>query len=217
MAKNSRRWRQLTVALHVITSLGWMGQALALASLLSVAMSTADPDTRVAATSMAHHLDLSVLAVLANASAFTGIMLAASTSWGFFRHRWVWIKFGLTLVQLYAGIFLLSDALDDATAAARDVQAAPPVALVIGTAAMVGALAFQTWLSVAKPGRAAPGRAKPPTASERTFAVTAVVVLADIVLSVLLGNPAPLFSLVTIAVRLGSRTRELRGRVLVQT
>ena len=76
------------------------------------------------------------------------------TAWGLTHHGWVLAKFAITLVQLYAGIFLLSGAL----AATADTPAAggPPAALVAGTAGMAGAVAFQAWLSVAKPGGRTP-------------------------------------------------------------
>ena len=95
MADDPRRWRQLTVWLHV----------------------------------------------LANASAAAGLMLSLGTAWGLAQHRWVLAKLVITLVQLYLGIFVLSDALHDAEATGR-----PATALVVGTASMAGAIAFQAWL-----------------------------------------------------------------------
>jgi hypothetical protein len=68
--RRGQRWRQLVVWLHVITSVGWMGQAVTLVSLLAVSLT--DPGNAVAATTMARHLDIGLLAPLANASAFTG-------------------------------------------------------------------------------------------------------------------------------------------------
>ena len=102
---NSQRWRQLVVWLHVVTSVGWMSQALVLFTLLVVSFTSDDPGMRISATSMAHVVDMRLLAPLANAAAFTGFMLAASTAWGFFRHWWVLVKFGITIVQLLCGHF----------------------------------------------------------------------------------------------------------------
>ena len=102
---NSQRWRQLVVWLHVVTSVGWMSQALVLFTLLVVSFTSDDPGVRISATSMAHVVDMRLLAPLANAAAFTGFMLAASTAWGFFRHWWVLVKFGITIVQLLCGHF----------------------------------------------------------------------------------------------------------------
>jgi hypothetical protein len=216
--RRGQHWRQLTIWLHVITSVAWMGQALALASLLTLSLTTHDQAVRVSATSMANHLDVSLLANLANASAFTGFFLAAATPWGYFRHWWVLAKFAITVVQLYLGIFVLSDALRDSVVAART-GAPAPAALALGTFLMAGALAFQGWLSIPKPWgrtpwatRGARGRAaKLPTAPEWMFALAVLAVVADLAADALLGYPAPVFSALVLAVRLVLRRREVRA------
>jgi hypothetical protein len=216
--RRGQHWRQLTVWLHVITSVGWMGQALALASLLTLSLTTHDQSVRVGATTMANHLDVTLLANLANASAFTGFFLAAATPWGFFRHWWVLAKFTITVVQLYLGIFVLSDALRGSVVAARAGAPAPPT-LALGACLMAGAMAFQAWLSIPKPwgrtpwaARIASGRAaKLPAAPEWMFAVAVLAVLADLADAALLGYPAPVFSLLVLIVRLALRPRALRA------
>ena len=70
MADDVRRWRQATVWLHLVTSVGWMSLALVLFVLLSLAV-TSGGATASAATAMAHHLDVVLLAPLANTSAAT--------------------------------------------------------------------------------------------------------------------------------------------------
>ncbi|ANN20619.1 hypothetical protein SD37_36880 [Amycolatopsis orientalis] len=211
--KTSQRWRQATVWLHVITSVGWMGQALALFALLMVSRTAADGATRIAATSMAHEIDTLLLAPLANASAFTGFMLAASTAWGFYRHWWVLAKFVITLVQLYAGIFLLSGALQDSVVAARAGDPDPvPLAQVTGTALMASAIAFQAWLSVAKPWGKVRTGAKLPTAPTWVFVSAVAAPLADITMGLILGFPLPALSLIALIVRLTGRRRESRRR-----
>jgi hypothetical protein len=224
--RRGQLWRQLTVWLHVITSVAWMGQALALASLLTLSLTTPDPSVRVSATAMADHLDMTLLANLANASAFTGFFLAAATPWGYLRHWWVLAKFAITVAQLYLGIFVLSDALRDSVVAART-GAPAPAALTVGTLLMAGALAFQAWLSIPKPWGRTPwaeqgarGRAaKLPTAPEWMFALAVLAVAADLAGAALLGYPAPAFSLLVLAVRLAQRRREARpaGRPKITT
>lgn len=216
---NTKRWRQGAVWLHVITSVGWMSQALALFTLLTVSLTTDDPGIRVSATTMAHTLDNALLAPLANASAFTGFMLSASTAWGFQRHWWVLGKLVITLAQLYLGIFVLSGALNEAVIAAKAGSPAPtPVPLVVGTALMAGAIAFQAWLSVAKPWNRTPwtpDRApKPPTAPTGVFAAIVIVPFCDIALSVWTGRPMPAVSLVVLMAWL--ITRKIRRPVGVE-
>ncbi|GAA2798074.1 hypothetical protein [Saccharopolyspora taberi] len=208
----SQRWRQALVWLHVITSVGWMAQALVLFTLLSAGFGSAEREVRVAATSMAHVVDTALLAPLANAGAFTGFVLAAATPWGFFRNWWVLAKFAITGVQLYAGIFVLSGALR-ATAADAEAGAAPPLPLLAGTALMASAIAFQAWLSVAKPWRRTPWAStrKLPAASKRVFAVAVFAPIADIALGLVTGFPSPLFEVLVLVVVLSARPRRGRG------
>jgi hypothetical protein len=212
MADDPRRWRQLTVWLHVLTSVGWMTLALVLLTLLGSAR-TADLGTAEAATAMAHHLDVVLLAPLANASASTGLMLSLGTAWGMAQHRWVLAKLAITLVQLYLGIFVLSAALDDAAPAGD-----PPLALVLGTGAMAGAIAFQAWLSVAKPGgrtrwavdRRTGRTVRLPVAARWVFVVAVVAPLGDMGIAAVVGDPLPVLSLVGLGVAVEVRRRRLR-------
>ncbi len=201
--------------LHVITSVGWMAQALVLFALLATSFTSADPAVRIGATSMAHVIDMRLLAPFANAAAFTGFMLAASTAWGFFRNWWVLAKFAITLVQLYAGIFILSAALQRSVEAAAAGQPTPPLPQLVGTALMASAIAFQAWLSIAKPWRRTPWAAgpKPPTAPNWIFATAVAAPLIDIATGLALGFPSPLCQLIVLTTRLIGRRRELRPRL----
>lgn len=215
MARTSRGWRHLTVWLHILSSVSWMALTLALFAMLLLAATTPDPVTAAGATGMAHYLDLALLAPLANTSAATGLVLSLATAWGLTHHYWVLTKFAITIVQLYAGIFLLEDALD----AAATVTSAPPFTLIAGTVAMAGALAFQAWLSVAKPGgrtrwsrdRRTGQQVRLPTAAPWVFAVAVLGPLADIALGIVLGFPSPFLSLTAVAVAAGARRRVLRA------
>jgi hypothetical protein len=198
-----KRARTLLVWLHVVTSVGWLSQAVALLALVLYGMKTSD----VTAFRMARVLDHNVLAIMANVSAFTGMMLSATTPWGYFRHWWVLAKFAITVSQLYVGIFILSENLEEA--ANGHVTAWMPV----GTALMIGAIAFQTWLSVAKPWKRTPWadpKIKLPTASTGTFVLALVIPAADFALSLWMGNPMPLFMLVAViaySIRRAARAR----------
>jgi hypothetical protein len=186
-----KRARTLLVWLHVVTSVGWLSQAVALLALLLYGMKTSDLN----AFRMARVLDHNVLAIMANVSAFSGMMLSATTPWGYFRHWWVLAKFAITISQLYAGIFILSGNLEEA--ANGHLTAWMPV----GTALMVGAIAFQAWLSVAKPWGRTPwavSSAKLPTASAKIFVLALVVPAIDFAIGLYLGNPMPLTMLVTV-------------------
>ncbi|MFG1951602.1 hypothetical protein [Micromonospora sp. NPDC048830] len=189
-------WRQLTVWLHILTSVGWMAQVMTLCVLLAVGLAADDDAVRDAATSMAHAVDGRLVGPMADASAFTGVMLAAATPWGFFRHWWVFVKFTITLVQLYLGIFVLSPALTDS------VTAGPSPAQVVGTALMAGAIAFQGWLSVTKPWGTMRRRRKAGTGPRWVFVAAVLGGLADLALALVIGHPLPLLSIILLAVGL---------------
>ncbi|MEU0878915.1 hypothetical protein ABZ345_09980 [Lentzea sp. NPDC005914] len=199
-----KRARTLLVWLHVVTSVGWLSQAVALLALVLYGMKTSD----VNAFKMARVLDHQVLAIMANTSAFTGMALCATTPWGWFRHWWVLAKFGITVSQLYIGIFILSDNLQAAT------EGRVTGWMPVGTGLMVGAIAFQTWLSVAKPwGRTpwADPKIKLPTANVTTFALALAIPAADFAISLYTGRPMPFLMLITVVAC--SIRRAARGRI----
>ncbi|MQA13383.1 MAG: hypothetical protein GEV09_04185 [Pseudonocardiaceae bacterium] len=214
-AASTKRWRTVLVWLHVLTSFVWMSQALALSTVVGAAVVTADADFRVAAMDVAVLLDNHLLAPFGNASAFTGFVLAAATPWGFFRHRWVLTKFVITVVQLNVGIFVLSSGLHRAqqvAAAGQPIGWWPSVA---GGALMASAIAFQGWLSLAKPwGKtqwaATRGPKKLPTATTVVFVSSVAAVAVDLVLSQLAGFPFPLVELVVLIWVLTRRALTLR-------
>ncbi len=109
--------------------------------------------------------------------------------------------------------------LHDAAATGR-----PTTALVVGTAAMGGAIAFQAWLSVAKPdGRARWARdrrtgrtVRLPVAARWVFVGTVVAVLADVAVGVA-HRPLPVLSLAAVGVAAAVRHRRLRAATTAAT
>ncbi|MDP9793294.1 hypothetical protein J2S43_001806 [Catenuloplanes nepalensis] len=199
--ENRKRWRQLTVWLHVLSSAGWMAQAMALCVMLATGLVTDDPAVRAASTSMSLATDGRLLGPMADVSAFTGIMLSAATPWGFFRHWWVLTKFTITIIQLYAGIFLLSPQLQESAVTG-------PVPLqVAATALMASAIAFQGWLSIAKPWGTVGRRRRRGGGTGPAWVFVAAVLggLLDLGLAFVLGHPMPLLSIVLVVVVLARR------------
>jgi hypothetical protein len=81
---------------------------------------------------------------------------------------------------------------------------------------MAGAIAFQAWLSVAKPGgktrwsRDRSGRpVRLPTAAPWVFAAAVLAPLTDIAVGTALGFPTPFLSLVVLGVAVALRRRAL--------
>jgi hypothetical protein len=184
--------RHLLVWFHVLTSIGWMTLALCLATLLIFGRSHGDPS----AVLMARVLDNQLLQHLATASAFSGFTLSALTPWGYFRYWWVLAKAVISVSQLYVGIFLLSPALEHGT------WPRPAGALL-----MLGALAFQAWLSIAKPWRQTPwsSRRRLPSPPGWLYLAAIAIPPLDYVLF-----KAPLLSLLAVLIYPVFRSRALR-------
>jgi hypothetical protein len=205
-----RTWRQLLVWLHVVSSVSWMSQAAALAVLLFTAIGPAAPEVRVGAAESAQLLDTTVLVYSANVATATGLLLAVTTSWGVWLHRWVAAKLVLTTGQLYAGIGILSPRMHAAVATVRDGRIDGVAWLGLAATLMASAFAVQVWLAIAKPGgktrRAARVR-RPSTARAWLLALAVLAPIADTVLGVAVTGPLPVLSLVVLVVALVVRRR----------
>lgn len=211
----SRGLRHLLVWLHVVSSVSWLSQAAALTVLLLVSAFSPPGPHKAAAAAGAELLDKTVLVHSANTAAFTGLILAAVTTWGYFHHWWVAVKFVLTVGQLYVGIFVLSATLHETVTATEQGADGPALPLAAASGLMAGVLAFQVWVSVAKPWgrtpRGARAKARPVAAPAWLYALGVFAPLADIGAAAALGDPTPLLSLVTLVVALVVRARRARA------
>jgi hypothetical protein len=90
--------RKLALTVHLTSSVGWIGAVVAYLALGVAAVTSSDIQTvRAVWTAM----DLTgwwVIVPLAIAALLTGLVMALGTRWGLFRHYWVFISLGLTLV-----------------------------------------------------------------------------------------------------------------------
>jgi len=147
------------VVLHVLTSVGWLTMALTQVTLMLHAMTVTDAQTRQSALTMTEFIDRAVLQTAATGSAYTGLMLCALTSWGFFRFTWVAAKLAVTIGGLYLGIAHLGQWLHAGVLASETGGLGPVNLSVYWASALIVALVFASWLSVAKPwGRIRPAR-----------------------------------------------------------
>ena len=90
--------RKLTLVLHIISSVGWIG---AIACFLIFATTAISSDSAVRLHSVYVAMDeigYGVLVPLSLASLITGVIQSLATEWGLFKHYWVLFKFVLNLL-----------------------------------------------------------------------------------------------------------------------
>jgi len=152
MKTNSRtkHARQLLLWLHVLTAVAWCTMQLAQLALLLHGWA-ADGPARLATFELAEFLENTILDPAAIIAAYTGMMLSALTSWGFFKHRWVMVKFIITVALLVIASTVVSRLLPAVIEALRAGVEEPRIPILVGTCGMACATAFMLWVSVVKP------------------------------------------------------------------
>jgi hypothetical protein len=89
--------KTFVLAVHVISSVGWIGAVVAYLALVFAAL-TSDSAQTVRAAFLAMEMTYFVLVPLAIVALLTGLVQSLGTAWGLFRHYWVVFKLVLTLL-----------------------------------------------------------------------------------------------------------------------
>ncbi|MFE4868727.1 DUF2269 domain-containing protein [Streptomyces sp. NPDC056682] len=142
----SRPARRSWLVAHVAVSVSWLGLTLGLLALGVTAYTTDSASmTEAAYRSMKVFGDWLVVPI-ALLTLGTGLVLSLGTRWGLARHRWVWIKFWLTLITLSLSAFALRPEINRAVAAGVH-----DISLVAAPVVSSSAYFFMTAISVLKP------------------------------------------------------------------
>jgi putative copper export protein len=94
--------RKLVLALHVTSSVGWLGSVAAFLALAVAGLSSRDVQTVRAAYVAMELVTGFIIVPLCLASVTTGLVQSLGTPWGLFRHYWVVAKLLLTVVATVA-------------------------------------------------------------------------------------------------------------------
>jgi hypothetical protein len=97
--------RKLALTVHLACSVGWIGAVVAYLALGLAAVTSQDHQTVRAAWIAMELTGWFVIVPLALAALLTGFVMSLGTPWGLFRHYWVLLTLGLTI--LATGILLL--------------------------------------------------------------------------------------------------------------
>ncbi|MCW2919815.1 MAG: hypothetical protein JWN52_7883 [Actinomycetia bacterium] len=117
------RVRKIVLVLHVISSVGWLGLTTGNLVLAITGMTTGSPDEQHAAYRVMGILGDLLLIPISLTAFVTGVLLALGTPWGLFRHRWVVVKFWLTLIAVVLTPLSLLPGIHDAIAAVSNTPA----------------------------------------------------------------------------------------------
>ena len=101
--------RKFALATHLSFSVGWIGAVVAYLALSIAAMTSDDPQTVRSAWIAMDLTGWYAIVPLALASLLTGLIMALGTRWGLFRHYWVLISLGLTVLAAVVLILHMPD------------------------------------------------------------------------------------------------------------
>jgi uncharacterized membrane protein len=145
---------------HMIAAGLWIGGAFGL-FLLIVALPIPESDGQLYGFNVAaKFIDDFVVVPGAVGCLVTGFLISLLTPWGFFRHRWLIVKWVLTVMCIVFGTFFLSHAVNDQPViSSKEGLAALANADYVanyyfsyrGGIVQLACMAFMFWLSVFKP------------------------------------------------------------------
>ena len=121
------RLRKAMLAVHVASSVGWLGAIVAYIALNVPVVTGADEDLLRAAHLMMKPVAWYAVVPLALTSLVTGIVQSLGTPWGLFRHYWVLISLFTTVFATVILLLHLGDV--DALAARANDSATDPGSL----------------------------------------------------------------------------------------
>jgi hypothetical protein len=93
--------RKLVLAIHLITSVGWIGAASAYLALVVVVLTNQDARRIQDAILVMYLVDWFVIIPFAAVSFLSGLVLSLGTAWGLFKHWWVLFSLLLTIFALF--------------------------------------------------------------------------------------------------------------------
>jgi hypothetical protein len=147
------RIRKAALALHICTSVGWIGAAFAYLALAVAAQVSQQASTVYSAWMGMELIGWAVIVPFGCLAFLTGLLMSLGTSWGLVRHYWVLIALVLTTLAL--GVLLLHMPTVSQTAElARAMSEAEAVTLggdIVHPAVGIGLLVVVAVLNIYKP------------------------------------------------------------------
>ena len=151
----SPRTRRTVLTIHIIASVGLLGDVAAVLAVNVRAATTSDPEFAATAYDLLSMFSLIFGIPLSFTALISGVVLGLGSKWGVLRYPWVTTKLVLILTVLLVGSFVIGPN----TQAMIDDRSGSETVLIAAATYDVLALGLATGLAVFKPGRALRSRA----------------------------------------------------------
>ena len=142
--------RRTALTVHIVASVGLLGDVMAVLAVNLRAASTSDPAFAATSYELLSMFSLVFGIPLSFISLISGIVLGLGSKWGVLRYPWVTAKLVLILTVIIVGSFVIGPT----TQAMIDDRSGSETVLIVASAYDVLALTLATGLAVFKPGRA---------------------------------------------------------------
>jgi uncharacterized membrane protein len=108
MAKLSAKGLRWLKGFHLIAVSCWIGGAVALMLLYFLKNGVADGNILYGINQSIHHVDMVVVVIPgAFGCLLTGLIYSSFSNWGFFKHKWLILKWIVTVTAILFGTFFL--------------------------------------------------------------------------------------------------------------
>lgn len=104
--KLSAKGMKILKVIHLVCAIVWFGSAVSL-NLLPHLVEVEDAAGMYWKAELLEAIDMKILVPGAIGCLITGILYGAFTNWGFFRHRWLTVKWVLTVFMILFGTFFM--------------------------------------------------------------------------------------------------------------
>jgi hypothetical protein len=149
MSPLSPRMRRTVLTVHIVASVGLLGDVAAVLAVNLRAAATSDPAFAATSYELLSMFSLVFGIPLSFVALISGTVLGLGSKWGVLRYPWVTAKLVLILTVILVGSFVIGPT----TEAMIDDRSGSETVLILASAYDVLALTLATGLAVFKPGR----------------------------------------------------------------
>lgn len=119
--KLSPRGQKILKIAHLACAIAWIGAAIVMNTLRHLVV-VDSPEAMYYVAVVLEAVDMDILVPGAILCLLTGIIYGAFTNWGFFRHRWIIVKWVLTVFMILFGTFYMGPRVKDNVTVGRELM-----------------------------------------------------------------------------------------------